>query len=87
MKVPFKRAQGSNQDFSRSAQPGGRPQLMRMKHPVSQQGMGVPAPQSSKKPKGDDTLTNKIIDTIVQASIYLTMFLLPLFFVSSVPSI
>lgn len=60
---------------------------MRMKHPVSQQGMGVPAPQSSKKPKGDDTLTNKIIDAIVQASIYLTMFLLPLFFMSSVPSI
>jgi len=87
MKVPFKWAQGSNQDSSSATQPGGKSQATGIKRSVAPRSAGVAGSQGSKKSKGDDTLTNKIIDTVVRASIYLTIFFLPLFFASSVPSI
>ncbi|MEA2007207.1 MAG: tetratricopeptide repeat protein [Patescibacteria group bacterium] len=88
MKVPFKRAQSGKQNVSRPAQPGGGLQYaMGMKQPASSQRAGVQSPQQKIQTGGEDTLTSKIIDTIVRVSIYITVFLLPLFFLTNVPSV
>jgi tetratricopeptide (TPR) repeat protein len=85
MNIPFDRGQDqkSPQGGSKPVFQGGKlaSQAANLRRAVQSQ------VTTSSSQKEDDTLANKIIDNIVRASIYLTIFLLPLFFVSNVPSV
>lgn len=87
MNIPQKKPMsGGQQKPQRPVMPGFKPQFntgFRKSSPNAPVGQ-TPKPAPKKR---DDTSTMKIIDLIVKISIYATIFLLPLFFLSKVPSI
>jgi len=88
MNEPIKRDPEKKVSFQRSGKerpsfPGG---AMRGVNRAQELQRNVPVGQAQKNKK-QDTLAMKIIDIVVRFSIYITIFLLPLFFFTGVPSV
>ncbi len=87
MKVPI----GNSPQGSPARSPQGQPKgsgISSFRKPVQEAGTGAaPTPMAPPKKRKENTRAMKIIDLITKVSIYLTVFLLPLFFLPNVPSV